>query len=70
MGAPDSSRPATAKKPDGTVMGLRLTSGRLTVTGWAFVALVFVVPVLAGGVGLDMLLQWALGRCLGIWCWL
>lgn len=50
-------------------MGLRLRRAHLTAAGWAFIAAVFVLPVMALGIGLDVLLQWWLGRCLGVWCW-
>ena len=50
-------------------MGQRLRGPRLTAAGWAFILLVFALPVLVLGVGLDVVLQWVLGRCLGVWCW-
>lgn len=80
----DSSNPKTPKIPNipkiskvterkqtaaDVVMGYRLLRARLTSRGWVFIALVFAVPVLGTGLLLDALLQWALGRCLGVWCW-
>lgn len=62
-----SATPAAAES--GLVLGYHLPRGRLTVWGYAFIVLVFVAPVLLLGVGLDVLLQWVLGRCLGVWCW-
>lgn len=50
-------------------MGLRLAAGRLTAAGWGLILLVFVLPVLAVGLLLDGLVQWAFGWCLGVWCW-
>lgn len=60
---------AHAKGPIGVVMGYRLPRARLTARGWIFIALVFGLPVLGAGLVLDVLLQWILGRCLGVWCW-
>jgi hypothetical protein len=50
-------------------MGHRLEEPRLTL--WAaFWALLYVgLPVAVLGLVLDVLIQWATGRCLGLWCY-
>jgi hypothetical protein len=57
------------KRREQTVMGHRLEEPRLTL--WAaFWALVYVgLPVAVLGLVLDVLIQWATGRCLGLWCY-
>jgi hypothetical protein len=57
------------KRLEQTVMGHRIEEPRLTL--WAaFWALVCVgLPVAAVGLILDVLIQWATGRCLGLWCY-
>ena len=57
------------KRREQTVMGHRLEEPRLTL--WAaFWALVYLgLPVAVLGLVLDVLIQWASGRCLGLWCY-
>jgi hypothetical protein len=57
------------KRREQTVMGHRLEEPRLTL--WAaFWALVYVgLPVAVIGLILDVMIQWATGRCLGLWCY-
>jgi hypothetical protein len=64
-GATDKKR----KPSDQSVMGHRLPEPRLTAWAafWAFVY--FGLPVLAAGLLLDVLVQWGMGRCVGLWCY-
>ncbi len=64
-GATDKKR----KTSDQFVMGHRLPEPRPTVWAafWAFVY--FGLPVLAVGLLLDFLVQWGMGRCVGLWCY-
>jgi hypothetical protein len=57
------------KRREQTVMGHRLEEPRLTL--WAaFWALVYLgLPVAVLGLVVDVLIQWATGRCLGLWCY-
>ncbi len=58
-----------ARRRAQTVMGHRLEEPHLTRTAvlWGFVILG--LPVLALGMLLDLLIQWATGHCVGLWCY-
>lgn len=58
-----------AKRREQTVMGHRIEEPRLTLVAvmWGF--LLFGLPVLALGILLDFLVQWATGLCIGLWCY-
>jgi len=57
-----------ARRRELAVMGRRLPEPRLTAMAavWGFVY--FGLPLLALGLLLDFLVQWATGRCVGLWC--
>ena len=50
-------------------MGWHLPGERITARGWAVILAVFVLPVLALGLLLDVAVQLVFGWCLGVWCW-
>ena len=57
-----------ADKDAGPVMGHDIAGARLTLSG-AFWLLVYLgLPVLVLGNLLDLLVQWSLGWCVGLWC--
>ena len=66
---PEGATEAKREKSEQSVMGHRLPEARLTVWAafWAFAY--FGLPVLALGLLLDFLVQWATGRCIGLWCY-
>lgn len=57
-----------ARRRAAAVMGQRLPEPRLTAMAavWGFVYAG--LPLLALGLLLDFLVQWASGRCVGLWC--
>ena len=52
-----------------TVMGHRLEEPRLTFRVVVWVLVYAVLPVLAIGSLLDLLVQQMTGQCTGFWCW-
>ena len=57
-----------ADKDAGLIMGHDIAGARLTAAG-AFWLLVYLgLPVLVIGNLLDLLVQWSLGWCVGLWC--
>jgi fatty acid desaturase len=52
-----------------TVMGHRLKEPRFTVMAVIWVLIYAVLPVLAIGSLLDLLVQQVTGQCIGFWCW-
>ena len=61
-------KPPSSKDASQTVMGHRIEGPRPTPAGLALLALWVAGPVLGLGLLADLLLQWLLGRCLGLWC--
>lgn len=62
--------PRQAAKPDHRVRGLDLDKPRPTAAGWALIMLYFALPAMLIGAVIDIVIQWASGDCVGIWCWL
>jgi hypothetical protein len=52
-----------------TVMGYRLKEPRFTIMAVVWVLIYAVLPVLAVGSLLDLLVQQVTGQCTGFWCW-
>lgn len=50
-------------------MGHRLPEPRPTLMAAVWGMVYFGLPVLALGLLLDFLVQWATGRCFGLWCY-
>lgn len=57
-----------AKRRDQTVMGHRIEEPRLTLLALMWCLILFGLPILALGILLDFLVQWATGLCIGLWC--
>jgi len=62
--------PRRAAKPDRRVRGLDLDKPRPTAAGWALIMLYFALPAMLIGALIDIVIQWASGHCVGLWCWL
>lgn len=58
-----------AKRRDQTVMGHRIEEPRLTLLALMWCLILFGLPILALGILLDFLVQWATGLCIGLWCY-
>lgn len=59
---------ADAGKESRLVMGHDIVGARLTATGVFWLAVYLGLPVLVLGNLLDLLVQWSLGWCVGLWC--
>ena len=59
---------AGAGKASGLVMGHDIVGARLTAAGVFWLAVYLGLPVLVLGNLLDLLVQWGLGWCVGLWC--
>ena len=57
-----------ADKDPARVMGHDIAGARLTVAGAAWLLVYLGLPVLLIGNLLDLLVQWSLGWCVGLWC--
>jgi hypothetical protein len=53
---------------DSKILGHDIAKARLTASGWAWLALYLGLPVLLLGNVMDLIFQWALGWCIGVWC--
>ncbi|WP_416560900.1 hypothetical protein ACHEXL_04890 [Limnohabitans sp. yimb22184] len=53
---------------DQTILGHDIPKARLTAAGWAWGALYLGLPVLLLGNAVDLIFQWTLGWCIGVWC--
>jgi len=51
-----------------SILGHDIPKARLTLSGWAWIALYVGLPILLLGNAMDLLFQWALGWCIGVWC--
>lgn len=49
-------------------MGYRIAEPRPTLWAVFWVFIILIVPVLALGMLIDGLVQWATGQCVGLWC--
>ncbi|MFM7524374.1 MAG: hypothetical protein ACKO4M_09465 [Betaproteobacteria bacterium] len=67
---PPSQPPSQIKPAVRRVRGLDLDKPRPTAAGWALIMLYFAVPGMLLGAFIDILIQWASGECVGLWCWL
>lgn len=61
------SRPRQ-KPSGGPVMGHDVAGARLTPAGVFWLLVYLGLPVLVLGNLLDLLVQWSLGWCVGLWC--
>ena len=52
------------------VMGQRITEPRPTLWAVFWVMVYLILPVLALGMLIDLLVQWVTGHCVGLWCFL
>jgi hypothetical protein len=52
------------------VRGLDLDKPRPTAAAWALIMLYFGVPAMLIGALIDLVIQWASGDCVGLWCWM
>jgi hypothetical protein len=52
------------------VRGLDLDKPRPTAAAWALIMLYFGLPAMLIGALIDLLIQWASGDCVGLWCWI
>lgn len=57
-----------AAQEAGPVMGHDIAGARLTATGVFWLAVYLGLPVLVLGNLMDLLVQWGLGWCVGLWC--
>lgn len=62
------SAPDAAEKPPREVLGHDVAGPRLTVAGVFWLLVYLGLPVLVLGNLLDLLVQWGLGWCVGVWC--
>lgn len=62
------SAPKVADKDTGPIMGHDIAGARLTVAGACWLLVYLGLPVLVIGNLLDLLVQWSLGWCVGLWC--
>ena len=62
------SSPAPADKAPASVMGHDVAGPRLTLAGVFWLLVYLGLPVLILGNLLDLLVQWSLGWCVGVWC--
>lgn len=51
-----------------TVMGYRITEPRPTLWAVFWVMVYLILPVMAVGMLIDLLVQWFTGYCVGLWC--
>lgn len=57
-----------AGQESGSVMGHDIAGARLTAAGVFWLVVYLGLPVLVLGNLLDLLVQWSLGWCVGLWC--
>jgi len=50
-------------------MGYRIGEPRPTLWAVFWVIMILIVPVMALGSLVDLLVQWSTGQCTGLWCW-
>jgi len=62
------SASARADKAATAVMGHDVAGPRLTLAGVFWLGVYLGLPVLVLGNLLDLLVQWSLGWCVGVWC--
>ena len=51
-----------------TVMGHRIAEPRPTLWAVFWVTVYLILPVMGLGMLIDLLVQWATGHCVGLWC--
>jgi hypothetical protein len=51
------------------IRGLDLDKPRPTAAAWGLIMLYFGVPAMLIGALIDLVIQWASGDCVGLWCW-
>lgn len=59
--------PLLIKRPE-NVLGHSLPEPRITLVGALLLVLAVSLPVLVVGSLLDLVVQWAFGVCVGLWC--
>jgi len=59
---------AMSSRPDTRILGHDMPKARVTASGWAWIALYVGLPILLLGNAMDLLFQWTLGWCIGVWC--
>jgi len=66
------SEKLTHQAPDRVhrVRGLDLDKPRPTAAAWGLIMLYFGVPAMLIGALIDLVIQWASGDCVGLWCWM
>jgi hypothetical protein len=52
------------------IRGLDLDKPRPTAAAWVLIMLYFGVPAMLIGALIDLVIQWASGDCVGLWCWM
>jgi hypothetical protein len=52
------------------IRGLDLDKPRPTAAAWLLITLYFGVPAMLIGALIDLVIQWASGNCVGLWCWM
>jgi hypothetical protein len=52
------------------IRGLDLDKPRPTAAAWVLIMLYFGVPAMLIGALIDIVIQWASGDCVGLWCWM
>ncbi|CAN1568630.1 hypothetical protein [Limnohabitans sp. B9-3] len=57
------------RRKNETVMGYRLKEPRFTAMAVIWLLVYGVLPVVAVGSLLDLLVQQITGQCMGFWCW-
>ena len=50
-------------------MGYRIGEPRPTLWAVFWVIVYLILPVMALGSLVDLLVQWGTGQCTGLWCW-
>lgn len=65
--SPSNSR-SPQRRSGGPIMGHDVAGARLTAAGVFWLLVYLGLPVLVLGNLLDLLVQWRLGWCVGLWC--
>ena len=68
MNSGDTAKKTLNAHSERVIFGHDIPKARLTAAGWAWGALYLGVPVLVLGNLLDLIFQWTLGWCIGVWC--
>ncbi len=52
------------------VLGHDIDKPRITAAGWALIFVYLAIPAMLAGALIDLLIQLATGKCIGVWCML